>query len=116
MRSRTRRPEDRLRQPGEKIVYFAGIDTSEFNYGSYVQALKSKGVQIVYFIGPYQDTVRLQQTMQQASYKPAAFVQDPTIYDADYVKQAGSAASTPTSTSTSCRSSRRRATARSRRS
>ena len=77
---------------GEKIVYYAGIDITEFNYGPYVQAMKSKGVKMVYFIGPYQDTVRLQQTMQQASFKPTAFVQDPTIYDPAYVKEAGSAA------------------------
>ena len=77
---------------GEKIVYFSGIDVTEFNYGPYVQAMKSKGVRLVYFVGPYQDTVRLQQTMQQASFKPDAFVQDPTIYDASYVQQAGSAA------------------------
>jgi len=76
---------------GEKIIYYAGIGITEFNYGPYVQAMKSKGVRIVYFIGPYQDTVRLQQAMQQANFKPDAMVQDPTIYDPGYVKQVGSA-------------------------
>jgi len=79
-------------QVGEKVVVFSGIGVTEFNYGSYVQAMKSAGVRIVYFIGPYQDTVRLQQAMQQADLKPDAFVQDPTIYDPSYVQQAGSAA------------------------
>ena len=79
---------------GEKIPdsVFRGIGVTEFNYGPYVQAMKSAGTRIVYFIGPYQDSIRLQQAMQQASFKPDAFVQDPTIYDADYVKQVGSAA------------------------
>jgi ABC-type branched-subunit amino acid transport system substrate-binding protein len=76
---------------GAKITYFAGIDSTEFNYGPYVQAMKSKGIKYVAFIGPYQDTVRLEQTMQQASYKPDVFLQDPTIYDADFVQQVGSA-------------------------
>ncbi|WP_310963411.1 ABC transporter substrate-binding protein [Nocardioides terrisoli] len=76
---------------GMKIDYFAGIDTTEFNYGPYVQAMKSKGIRYIIFLGPYQDTVRLVQTMQQAKFKPDVFLQDPTVYDPGYVKQAGSA-------------------------
>lgn len=76
---------------GLKIDYYAGIGIKEFNYGPYVQAMKSKGIRYVIFLGPYQDTVRLQQTMQQSHFKPDVFVQDPTIYDPGYVKEVGSA-------------------------
>lgn len=75
---------------GMPFKYVAGIGTAEFNYGPYVQNLKSKGIQYVFFIGPYQDTVTLQQAMAQASYQPKVFLQDPTIYDPGYVQSAGS--------------------------
>ncbi|UDY22246.1 ABC transporter substrate-binding protein [Nocardioides sp. Kera G14] len=76
---------------GMKWVYNAGIGVTEFNYGPYVQAMKSKGVKYVWFFGAYQNTVRLQQAMQQADFKPEIFIQDPTIYDPSYVSQAGAA-------------------------
>ena len=75
---------------GWKIDVFAGIDVSEFNYSSYVQQLKDKGVKLVVYLGPYQNTVKLQQAMQQQGYKPDVFLQDATIYDENYVEQAGS--------------------------
>lgn len=76
---------------GMKIVYQAGIDVSEFNYGPYVQAMKDKGVKWVQFLGNYQSFVRLAQAMQQASFKPQVLVGDPTIYNPDFVKTGGSA-------------------------
>lgn len=77
---------------GWKVNVFAGIDVSEFNYSSFVQQLKEKGVKLVAYVGPYQNTVKLQQAMQQQGYKPDVFLQDATIYDDNYVEQAGSAA------------------------
>lgn len=76
---------------GMKIIYRAGIDVSEFNYGPYVQKMKSAGVNWVQFLGSYQSFVRLAQAMQQAAFKPQVLVGDPTIYNPDFVKTGGSA-------------------------
>lgn len=80
------------KQRGMNFVYSAGIDTSEFNYGPYVQAMKDKGVRWVQMLGSYQASARLAQAMQQAGFKPDVYQLDPTAYNPDYVKQAGSAA------------------------
>ncbi len=78
-------------QRGMKFVYSAGIDVAEFNYGPYVQQMKSKGVRWVQFIGGYQQGVRLAQAMQSASFKPDVMFFDPTVYDAGFIKSGGSA-------------------------
>lgn len=77
---------------GWDVVYLQGIDVSEFNFAPYVQQMKSKGVRIVTYVGPYQNTVKLQQAMKQQGFKPDAYFQDPTIYDKRYIEQAGSVA------------------------
>jgi ABC-type branched-subunit amino acid transport system substrate-binding protein len=76
---------------GMKFLYTSGIAVSEFNYGSYVQAMKDKGVKWVQFLGNYQNAVRLAQAMQQANFKPQVYLGDPTIYNQDYIKTGGSA-------------------------
>ena len=73
---------------GWKVDYFQGIDVSEFNYAPYVQQMKDKGIKLVVYIGPYQDTVKLLDAMQQQGFD-ATFVQDATIYDQNFVDQAG---------------------------
>jgi ABC-type branched-subunit amino acid transport system substrate-binding protein len=78
-------------QRGMKFLYSAGIDVAEFNYGPYVQQMKSKGVRWVQFIGAYQQSVRLSQAMQQAGFQPDVRFFDPTVYDAGFVKAGGSA-------------------------
>jgi ABC-type branched-subunit amino acid transport system substrate-binding protein len=74
---------------GWGMKYVQGIDVAEFNFAPYVQQLKEKGVKFVVYLGPYQNTVKLQQAMKQQGYKPDVFMQDPTIYDQRYVQQAG---------------------------
>jgi ABC-type branched-subunit amino acid transport system substrate-binding protein len=74
---------------GWKVPYFQGIDVAEFNFAPYVQQMKDKGVKMVVYTGPYQNTVKIQQAMQQQGFE-ALFMQDPTIYDQGYVDQAGS--------------------------
>ena len=74
---------------GWKIGYFQGIGVTEFNYAPYVQQMKEKGIKLVTYTGPYQNTVKLLDAMQQQGYKPDAFVQDSTIYDENFVEQAG---------------------------
>ncbi len=74
---------------GWDIKVFQGMDTSEFNYTPYVQQMKDAGVEFVNYTGPYQNTVKLQQAMQQAGFEPEIFMQDATIHDDRYVEQAG---------------------------
>lgn len=74
---------------GWKVPYFQGIDVAEFNFAPYVQQMKDKGVKMVVYTGPYQNTVKIQQAMQQQGFD-AIFMQDSTIYDRGYVEQAGS--------------------------
>jgi ABC-type branched-subunit amino acid transport system substrate-binding protein len=75
---------------GWKVDYLQGIDVSEFNFAPYVQQMKDKGIKMVSYTGPYQNTVKLQNAMKQQNFKPEVFVQDQTIYDRQYVAQAGS--------------------------
>ena len=67
------------------------IGVSDLSYDSYVQSMKSKGIQYVIFTGAYQNTVKLQQAFKTNGFTPKVFVQDPTIYDPAYVSQANSA-------------------------
>ncbi|MBA2954461.1 ABC transporter substrate-binding protein [Nocardioides sp. MAH-18] len=74
---------------GWKVDYFQGIDVAEFNYAPYVQQMKDKGIKLVTYTGPYQNTAKLLDAMQQQGFKPDAFVQDATIYDDRFVQEAG---------------------------
>ncbi|AIY16837.2 ABC transporter substrate-binding protein [Pimelobacter simplex] len=80
------------RAAGWDAKYIQGIDVAEFNFAPYVQQMKDKGIKAVIYYGPYQNTVKLQQAMQQQGFKPDFYLQDPTIYDKRYVDQAGSVA------------------------
>ncbi len=75
---------------GMKIDYFQGIDVAEFNFAPYVQQMKDRGIQMVMYLGPYQNTVKLQQAMAQQGFEPKVYFQDATIQDQGYVDQAGS--------------------------
>jgi ABC-type branched-subunit amino acid transport system substrate-binding protein len=77
---------------GWNVEYTAGIDTTEFNYAPYVQELKNRGIRAVGFLGPFDSTVKLQQAMRRQGYEPDIFIQDGTIYDERYTKQAGDVA------------------------
>jgi len=77
---------------GWDVKYEAKIDVAEFNFAPYVQQLKDNDVKLVQYMGPYQNTIKLQQAMQQQGYEPDVFLQDPLIYDQRYVDQAGSLA------------------------
>lgn len=74
---------------GWNIDVFQGIDVSEFNFAPYVQQMKDEGIKMVIYLGPYQNTVKLQQAMSQQGFEADVFLQDATIYDARYVEQAG---------------------------
>jgi ABC-type branched-subunit amino acid transport system substrate-binding protein len=76
---------------GMNWVYTAPIDVAEFNYGPYVQQMKSKGVQFVQFLGAYQQSARLAQAMQSAGFKPQVMMYDPSVYEPGFLKQGGSA-------------------------
>jgi ABC-type branched-subunit amino acid transport system substrate-binding protein len=81
---------DAWTKAGWNIDVFAGIDVAEFNFAPYVQQMKDADVELVVYVGPYQNTVKLQQAMDQQGFDPEVFLQDATIYDENYVEQAGS--------------------------
>ena len=70
-----------MKKRGLHFDVVQGIDISEFNYAPYVQQLKDKGVEVVFFVGAYQQSVRLRQAMQQQGYKPDLYLRDPTDYN-----------------------------------
>ncbi|MGN6162579.1 MAG: ABC transporter substrate-binding protein [Marmoricola sp.] len=76
---------------GATNVDMEQLGVSDLSYDSYVQSMKSKGVQMVVFTGAYQNTVKMQQSMKSNGFAPKVFLQDPTIYDPAYVNQASSA-------------------------
>jgi ABC-type branched-subunit amino acid transport system substrate-binding protein len=76
---------------GWTVPYFQGIDVAEFNFAPYIQQMKDKGVKMVVYTGPYQNSVKIQQAMQQQGMD-ALFMQDSTAYDQGYIDQAGSLA------------------------
>lgn len=74
---------------GWDVLVFEGHDTTEFNFAPYVQKFKNAGVEFVNYTGPYQNTVKLLQAMQQQGYAPTYFMQDATIYTQGFLDQAG---------------------------
>lgn len=76
---------------GMNFVYTSPIDVADFNYGPYVQQMKSKGVRWVQFLGAYQQSARLAQAMQSANFKPDVRFYDPSVYEPGFLKQGGSA-------------------------
>jgi ABC-type branched-subunit amino acid transport system substrate-binding protein len=76
---------------GMNVDLVQGIGVSEFNYTPYVAAMQREGIQFVMFFGPYQFAIKLQQAMKQQGFTPKVYLEDPTIYDANYVSQANGA-------------------------
>jgi ABC-type branched-subunit amino acid transport system substrate-binding protein len=76
---------------GMKFLVVEGIDISEFNYAPYVQRLADEGVEVVFWTGAYQQSIKLRQAMQQQGYEPKLYLRDPTDYNPSYVKDGGSA-------------------------
>jgi hypothetical protein len=76
---------------GMKFLYTSPIDVAAFNYGPYVQAMQSKGVQWVQLVGGYQQDVRLAQAMQSAGFKPQVVHFDQTADDPGFLASGGSA-------------------------
>ena len=76
---------------GIKVLYSAGIDVADLDYGPYVTQLKNHGVQLVQFYGGYQQAVRLAQAIHDATYSPL-FQTDPRTYaNKAYVASGGAA-------------------------
>lgn len=78
-----------MTKQGFRFDIVQGIDTAEFNYAPYVQQMKDKGTKFVQYFGPYQFAVRLQQAMAQQNYRVPVYLEDPTIYDQNYVDTVG---------------------------
>lgn len=75
---------------GLKFVYSSAVDVTDFNYGPYVQKMKSAGVTAVQFIASTAQFVRLAQAMKAADFTPKVYLLDPSAYNKDYPAQAGS--------------------------
>ena len=76
---------------GMNWVYTAGVDVADFNYGPYVQQMKSKGVEFAYFLGAYQQSVRMAQAMKAAGFTPKVAYYSPGVYDGGFIKTGGAA-------------------------
>jgi ABC-type branched-subunit amino acid transport system substrate-binding protein len=70
---------------GMHFVYSSAFDVAEFNYTPYAQAMKSKDVGLVQFVGSSDEAVRLARAMQSAAFRPEAYVLDPTAYDRTFL-------------------------------
>lgn len=80
-----------MEKRGMNFDVVQGIDITEFNYAPYVQQLKDKGVEVVFWTGAYQQSVRLRQAMDQQGYEPKLYLRDPTDYTPAYVEEGGDA-------------------------
>ncbi|MET3961517.1 ABC-type branched-subunit amino acid transport system substrate-binding protein [Marmoricola sp. OAE513] len=69
---------------GWKFVYVSPFDIAEFNYGPYVQNMKSKGVRIVQMYGSAEMGVRMARAMESAGFKPDLFINTAVMYDKNY--------------------------------
>jgi ABC-type branched-subunit amino acid transport system substrate-binding protein len=69
---------------GWKFAYVSSFDIAEFNYGPYVQRLKSSGARIVQLFGSAGMGVRFAQAFKDADYKPDVFLLNPTYYDDEF--------------------------------
>ncbi|MGA8258242.1 MAG: ABC transporter substrate-binding protein [Nocardioides sp.] len=67
------------------------IDIAEFNYTPYAQQMKDAGIKYVQMIGSDSTAVRLAQAMQQQSFKPVVFMNDPSVYKPAYASAGGTA-------------------------
>ncbi|MET3962682.1 ABC-type branched-subunit amino acid transport system substrate-binding protein [Marmoricola sp. OAE513] len=69
---------------GWKFVYTGSFDIAEFNYGPYVQKMKSAGVQLVQMYGSSDMAIRMAQAFEAANFKPDLFILPATQYDKNY--------------------------------
>ena len=81
-----------MERRGMDFDYVQGIPTDAFNYTSYVQQLKDKDIEVVFFTTSYQFSARLRQAMKQQQYEPKLYLRDPTDYNPEYVEQSNGAA------------------------
>lgn len=77
-----------LTKLGATNIDMQGVGVTDLTYDAYVQSMQTHGDQYVIFLGPYPDTIKLQQSMHTASFTPQVFIQDPTIYNQAYVQGA----------------------------
>lgn len=76
---------------GYQVVVNKGIDIADFNYGPYVDQLRSAGARIVHFTGAFQQSARLAQAMQDKAFTPDAFVVNNLAYTPSYASVGGAA-------------------------
>ena len=77
---------------GFNVKFIQSVETTDFNYGPYVQRLKNEKIRYVYFFGADPQAVRLVKAMESAGYKPDILQLAQTNFSAAYVKNGGKAA------------------------
>ena len=77
-------------QIGYKFVYSQSVSVTEFNYAPYVAAMQSAGVQLVQWVGNYQNAVTLKKATDQQNFHPM-FIMDSVAYDPGFYQDGGSA-------------------------
>lgn len=77
---------------GFNVKFIQSVETTDFNYGPYVQRLKSQNIKYVYFFGADPQAVRLVKAMESAGYKPDILQLAQTNFSTAYVKGGGAAA------------------------
>lgn len=76
---------------GYDWIYTQPIAQSESNYAPFVVEMKRRGVELVFFIGAYQQAVRLAEAMQTQSFKPKVFTLQANAYDPGLIQSGGEA-------------------------
>ena len=89
-----------------------GIDIAEFNYAPYVQQLKDKSIEVVFWTGAYQQSVRLRQAMAAAGLHAEALHARPHGLQPRTTSSPAAPRSTARSSSRTSRRSRRPARTR----
>lgn len=77
---------------GFNVKFIQSVETTDFNYGPYVQRLKSEKIRYVYFFGANPQAVRLVKAMESTGYKPDILQLAQTNFASEYVKNGGNAA------------------------
>jgi hypothetical protein len=78
---------------GTKFVYTKAIpiqNATTQGFKPYVDNMKKAGATFVQWIGAYQQAAALAEAMDSAGFHPNAFVCDPTVYNSQFLQQAGS--------------------------
>lgn len=76
---------------GYDWVYTQPIQLSESNYAPFVLEMRERGVELVFFIGAYQQAARLAEAMHRQNFKPKVYTLQASAYTPNYIQEGGPA-------------------------